>query len=69
MLAVGRGSTFSAAAHTCGFADSAHLTRAFVQMFGTPPSTLMRLGEFYEIPAPFELPPGDPAAEAPLPRP
>lgn len=56
MLAVGRGSTLSAAAHACGFADAAHLTRACSQMLGSPPSVLMRPGEFYEIPAPFELP-------------
>jgi AraC-like DNA-binding protein len=56
MLAVGRGSTLSAAAHACGFADSAHLTRSCQQMFGSAPSMLMKPGEFYEIPAPFELP-------------
>jgi AraC-like DNA-binding protein len=56
MLAVGRGSTLSAAAHACGFSDSAHLTRTCTQMFGLPPSVLMKPGEFYEIPAPFELP-------------
>jgi AraC family transcriptional regulator len=56
LLAVGRGSTLSAAAHACGFADSAHLTRTCYQMLGQPPSFLLRSGEFYEIPAPFELP-------------
>jgi AraC-like DNA-binding protein len=56
MLAVGRGHTLTAAAHLCGFSDSAHLTRACVQMFGMPPSVMMAPGEFYEIPAPFELP-------------
>ena len=56
MLAVGRGRTLSAAAHACGFADSAHLTRTCYQMFGQAPSVLMGPGEFHEIPAPFELP-------------
>lgn len=56
MIAVGRGATLSAAAHDSGFADAAHLTRACTQMFGTPPSLLLKAGEFYEIPAPFELP-------------
>jgi AraC-like DNA-binding protein len=56
MLAVGRGHTLSAAAHACGFADSAHLTRTCYQMFGLPPSLLLSPGEFFEIPAPFELP-------------
>jgi len=50
MLAVGRGSTLTAAAHSCGFADSAHLTRACTQMFGQPPSVMLEAGEFYEIP-------------------
>jgi AraC-like DNA-binding protein len=56
MLAVGRGHTLSAAAHLCGFSDSAHLTRSCAQMFGQAPSIMMQPGEFYEIPAPFELP-------------
>jgi AraC-like DNA-binding protein len=56
MLAVGRGHTLSSSAHACGFADSAHLTRTCYQMFGLPPSLLLSPGEFYEIPAPFELP-------------
>lgn len=56
MLAVGRGKTLTAAAHSCGFSDSAHLTRACAQMFGQPPSVMLEAGEFYEIPAPFELP-------------
>jgi AraC-like DNA-binding protein len=56
MLAVGRGSTLSAAAHASGFSDSAHLTRTCYQMLGMPPSVLLSPGEFYEIPAPFELP-------------
>jgi AraC family transcriptional regulator len=55
MLIVGRGHTLSAAAHLCGFADSAHLTRACVQMFGQAPSLLMQAGEFYEIPGPLEV--------------
>lgn len=54
MLAIGRGATLSRAAHEGGFSDSAHLTRTFIQMWGTPPSVLMK-GEFYEIPAPFEV--------------
>lgn len=52
MLAIGRGRTISAAAHAGGFADAAHLTRTFYQMFGIPPSIMMR-GEFFELPSPF----------------
>jgi AraC family transcriptional regulator len=55
MLAVGRGMSLSAAAHESGFADSAHLTRTFYQMYGIAPSVMLGGGEFYEIPAPFEL--------------
>lgn len=54
MLAIGRGRSLTTAAQEGGFADSAHLTRTFYQMFGTPPSVMMR-GEFFEVPAPFEL--------------
>ena len=53
MLAIGRGASLSQAAHEGGFADSAHLTRTYHQMFGLPPSVMMK-GEFFEVPAPFE---------------
>ena len=52
MLAIGRERTIAAAAHTAGFADAAHLTRTFHQMFGIPPSVMMR-GDFFEIASPF----------------
>ena len=55
MQAFGRGATLTDAAFEAGFADSAHLTRTFHQMFGIPPSVMMR-GEFFEIPSPFALP-------------
>jgi len=54
MLIIGRERTISTAAHEADFADAAHLTRTFYQMFGIPPSVMMR-GEFFEIPSPFEL--------------
>jgi AraC family transcriptional regulator len=56
LLMVVRGKTLSVAAHTAGFADSAHLTRTCYQMFGISPSLLIGRGEYHEIPAPFELP-------------
>ncbi|MGN6102790.1 MAG: helix-turn-helix domain-containing protein [Devosia sp.] len=62
MLVIGREGTISAAAHEAGFADAAHLTRTFYQMFGLAPSVMMR-GAFFEIPSPFDLP-----APAPLRR-
>jgi AraC-like DNA-binding protein len=54
MLAIGRGVSLGQAAYEAGFADAAHLTRTFIQMWGTPPSVLMK-GEFFEVPAPFEV--------------
>ena len=54
MLAIGREGTIAAAAHAADFADAAHLTRTFYQMFGIPPSVMMR-GEFFEVTPPFEL--------------
>ena len=54
MLAIGRGASLSQAAHEGGFSDSAHLTRTYYRMFGLPPSVMMK-GEFFEVPAPFEL--------------
>jgi AraC-like DNA-binding protein len=55
VLLIGRERTIATAAHAADFADAAHLTRTFYQMFGMPPSIMMR-GEFFEIPSPFELP-------------
>jgi AraC family transcriptional regulator len=52
MLAISKERTLAAAAHSGDFADAAHLTRTFHQMFGIPPSVMMR-GEFFEIPSPF----------------
>jgi AraC family transcriptional regulator len=53
MLAIGKERTIAAAAHASDFADAAHLTRTFYQMFGIPPSVMMR-GDFFEIPSPFK---------------
>ena len=55
LVEIGRGANLSAAAHASGFADSAHLTRTFHQMFGISPSAMVGRAEFWEIPAPFEL--------------
>jgi AraC-like DNA-binding protein len=52
MVAIGSERTIAAAAHAADFADAAHLTRTFYQMFGMAPSVLMR-GEFAEIAPPF----------------
>ena len=53
VLAIGRGESMTDAAQAADFADAAHLTRTFHQMFGIKPSALMR-GEFFEIHSPFE---------------
>jgi AraC-like DNA-binding protein len=67
MVAIGSERTIAAAAHAADFADAAHLTRTFHQMFGMAPSALMR-GEFNEIASPFSaLPAG--ATARPFPRP
>jgi AraC family transcriptional regulator len=52
MLAIGKEPTIAAAAHASDFADAAHLTRTFYQMFGIPPSVMMR-GAFFQIASPF----------------
>lgn len=54
MLAIGRGRSIADAAHGSDFADAAHLTRTFNEMFGIPPSVMMR-GEFFEIDTPFTV--------------
>ena len=53
MLKIGHGETMTDAAQGADFADAAHLTRTFNQMFGISPSALMR-GRFFEINSPFE---------------
>ena len=55
MLAIAKEPTIAAAAHAPDFAGAAHLTRTFDQMFGIPPSVMMR-GEFFQIALPFSTP-------------
>lgn len=55
MLAIGHERSISEAAHDSDFADAAHLTRTFGEMFGMPPSVMMR-GDFFAIPSPFGRP-------------
>jgi AraC family transcriptional regulator len=54
MMLIARERTLAAAAQDSDFADAAHLTRTFRQMFGLPPSVLMH-GELFVIPSPFDL--------------
>jgi AraC-like DNA-binding protein len=54
MITIARERTLAAAAQQSDFADAAHLTRTFQQMFGLPPSVLMQ-GELFVIPSPFAL--------------
>jgi AraC family transcriptional regulator len=52
VLAIAQEGTMAAAAQAADFSDAAHLTRTFYQMFGLPPSIMMR-GEFFHIKPPF----------------
>ncbi len=54
MVTIARERTLMAAAQEADFADAAHLTRTFQQMFGLPPSVLMQ-GELFVIASPFDL--------------
>jgi AraC family transcriptional regulator len=54
MVAIATERTLMAAAQESDFADAAHLTRTFQQMFGLPPSVLMQ-GELFVIGSPFDL--------------
>src|SRR5688572_3377915 len=54
MVTIARQRTLMAAAQESDFADAAHLTRTFQQMFGLPPSVLMQ-GELFVIASPFDL--------------
>jgi AraC-like DNA-binding protein len=54
MIAIARERTLAAAAQGADFADAAHLTRTFQQMFGLPPSILMQ-GDLFVIPSPFDV--------------
>jgi len=56
-----RGETLSAAAHSAGFADAAHLTRTSKRMFGFPPSLMQMVG-----PLPTESPKAEPRQSQPL---
>lgn len=64
MVAIGSERTIAAAAHAADFADAAHLTRTFYQMFGMAPSALMQ-GEFAEIAPPFDAPAREPDGPRP----
>lgn len=54
MIAIAKERTLTAAAQRADFADAAHLTRTFHQMFGLPPSVLM-VGDLFVVPSPFDI--------------
>jgi AraC family transcriptional regulator len=63
VISIAREGTIAAAAQAADFADAAHLTRAFSEVFGVPPSVMMR-GEFFEIQPPWSSGPGTPVSRS-----
>ena len=43
------GVSLTTAAHTAGFADSAHLSRTFKRMFGVTPSYILKNSQFIQV--------------------
>ncbi len=43
------GDSLTMAAHSCGFADSAHLSRTFKRMFGLTPAGLFKNSQFVQV--------------------
>jgi AraC-like DNA-binding protein len=43
------GVSLTTAAHTAGFADSAHLSRTFRRMFGITPSYILKNSQFIQV--------------------
>jgi AraC-like DNA-binding protein len=54
MICIAREKTLAAASQATDFADAAHLTRTFNQIFGLPPSVLMR-GDLHVVASPFHI--------------
>lgn len=50
-LAIASGAELSEAAHAAGFADAAHMTRSFREMYGVTPSDLRRRSQSVQEPA------------------
>ena len=46
---LGEGESLTTIAHAAGFADSAHLTRTFKQMFGVAPSEIFQNSQFVQV--------------------
>lgn len=46
---LGEGESLTTVAHAAGFADSAHLTRTFKQMFGLAPSEIFQNSRFVQV--------------------
>ena len=47
-----RGKSLTEAAHAAGYADSAHLSRQFKSLFGLPPSVVLAISQFIQVPGP-----------------
>lgn len=63
MFFMAMGQTLTDAAHAAGFADSAHFSRVYREMFGFPPSKLLRSDKVRIQPEAPEPEPGDPNYE------
>jgi AraC-like DNA-binding protein len=66
MFSLAEGATMTEAGHAAGFADSAHLSRTFRDMFGLPPSVFLKTSRAIKVV--FVLPPEDEVPRHPTER-
>lgn len=66
VFALAEGATMTEAAHVAGYADSAHMSRTFREMFGLPPSLFLKTSRTINLE--FFLPPGERLPDDPVER-
>jgi AraC-like DNA-binding protein len=66
VFALAEGASMTEAAHAAGFADSAHMSRTFREMFGLPPSLFLKTSSTIKLE--FVLPPESELPEDPTER-